>query len=815
MRRIIPFLAVLLLLSVIASGAQAQDPVRVTAVLTADRVAVGTPTTLRITVETRGAAPDEIREPHLSRDLDIAGVSDFSQTQFSMPGGRSRTTGRNIVIVARRPGVYRIPPVIVRVDGRAYETDPLDLVVTGSGSASGAAASAPASSTLHMRLQPDTVYVGQQVLLLTEATFGEDSRSRQSRPASFDPPAPSGFWIQDMPDPVGVSLRVRDGRTVETHVFRRALFPLSAGDFTLPPARLHYEVRRGFLLAPEPREIVSDSVRLVVLPLPQDGRPDGFSGAVGRLRLRASVSPDRVAAGDAAIVTVEIEGSGNVKALPEPRLPEIDAEVFAPTQESTTAVVGDDVRGVKRFRWVIVPHAEGPLVIPPVEYSVFDPELRQYVTLYTDSLRVQAYAVTGANAPPADTALRPLRTMSGRGSAEWARSPAFAVLQLVPLALLAFGGVIRRRRDAPPGPARHQRRIHAQLVHLARRSDADVLTDLDRLLSDAVSCLVEVPPGDPVARLQELGRDSAAVELAALRAELQRLRYAPGHDPAAAGRLVQRAERFVESIAPPRRRYPWLAVMLSAAAAAPLLVAQATHAADSGRPVPPAATTATTSSPAATSSTAGPPAARFAEAATLLESGDAAAAANQFLAYAREHPRDPYGWYNVGVAAYQAGDQGIAVWAWLRAVRLAPRDADIRHNLRLAGGADALKRLQPMDRLAVGERFAAAAAAWWLLVFAIAVRRARYRAALPLGALAVLLLLAVGGAALRETLRPTLVTPLGAGATLFAGPSPGDQRLGTLPLGALAEVRERRAEWFRVRHADGEGWVERPAVAAP
>jgi hypothetical protein len=709
--------------------------------------------------------------------------------------------------VARRPGVYRIPPVIVRVEGQTYETAALDLLVTDAGSGPPSGATTQATSTLHLRLEPDTVYVGQQVLLKAEATFGEDSRSRQSRPASFDPPAPSGFWIQEMPNPVAVSLRVRDGRTVESHVFRRALFPLNAGDFTLPPARLHYEVRRGFLLAPEPREIVSDSVRLIVLPLPQEGRPDNFSGAVGRLRIRATVSPDRIAAGDAAVVTVEIEGVGNVKALPEPRLPEIDADVSALTQESSTEVVGDDVGGVKRFRWIVVPHAEGTLVIPPLEYSVFDPELRQYVRLQTDSLRVQAYAVAGATAQPADTALRPVRAVPGRGSAEFARSPAFALLQAVPLALLAFAGVIRRRRDASPDLRGHRRRLRAELALLARRSDAGRLGDLERLLTEAVPCLTGAPAGDPVMRLRELDREGAARELAVIRAEIQRLRYAPDHDAAAAGRLVQRAARFVEGIAPLRRRHPWLAVLLATAAAALPLVAQdgpAMRTANHGQPVA-----------GVTDASASTRAARFAEAAALLDSGDAATAANRFLDYARAHPDDPHGWYNAGVAAYRAGDRGMAVWAWLRAARLAPRDADIQHNLGLAGGAEALARLRPVDRLAVGERLVVAAVAWWLLIIGVGMRRTRRGAALPLGTLAVALLVVMAGAALRESLRPTLVTPLRAGAGLYAGPSVGDQSLGALPVGALAEVRERRGEWLLVRHAGGDGWVERPAVAAP
>jgi hypothetical protein len=332
-----------------------QDPVRVSAALSAERINVGGTTTLQVTVETRGAAPEEIRLPSLSSDLEILGTSDYTQTQISVPGGRTRATRREIVIVARSEGVYRIPPVVVRVSGMIYRTAPLDLIVRGGGGASGPQRGM-SSTSLSVTLSEDTVYVGEQILLRAEATFAEEMRTRQSRPATFDPPAPTGFWIQDLPDPISVTLRVREGRTVETQTYRRAYFPLSAGRYRFPPARLHYEVRRGFLYAPETRELVSDSAAIIVLPVPAVGRPRSYVGAVGSLNLNAHIAPLRIRAGEAAVLTVDLDGFANVRALPAPRIPELaDVEIFPPTQESRGEVQQDRVGGSKRFRWMLVP----------------------------------------------------------------------------------------------------------------------------------------------------------------------------------------------------------------------------------------------------------------------------------------------------------------------------------------------------------------------------------------------------------------------------------------------------------------------------
>src|SRR5690606_2900661 len=135
----------------------------------------------------------------------------------------------------------------------------------------------------------------------------------------------------------------------------------------------------GFLFAPESHELATDSLRLVVLPLPEAGQPASFTGAVGRYSIKARIEPAEVPAGEAAALVVDVAGEGNIKGLPPPSLPELEGvRVFPPTEE--TEVQQDDarVRGVKRFTWVLIPEKPGRLQLPPVEYGYFDPEIRAY-----------------------------------------------------------------------------------------------------------------------------------------------------------------------------------------------------------------------------------------------------------------------------------------------------------------------------------------------------------------------------------------------------------------------------------------------------
>ena len=775
------------LLCALGIAAGLQEPVRVTASLTATRIGVGSSTTLQVNVETSGESPEEIRIPRLAVELETLGTSDFSQMQISVPGGRSRVTRRDLVIAARRPGIYRIPPIGVRVSGRMYYTNPLELVVEAGGApAPSAETSAGGLPRLTLWLQPDTVYVGEQVLLQADALFSDEMRLRQTRPASFDPPAPSGFWVQELPNPVTVSLRVLDGRTVEMQSFRRAYFPLSAGKFVFPPARLHYELRRGFLYAPESRQIESDSAPLIVRPLPDEDRPAGFRGAVGDFTLRAELAPRRVNLGDATTLVLELEGLGNIKALPEPQLPDLPGvEVYSPAQDSRVDVHNDRVSGIKRFRWVLVPERPGTVRIPPIEYSYFDPAERKYQVLRTDTIFIEAVpvAVTAAD----DTTMRPLHRAPRGARLGWANSPTFLLVQGVPLFAVLLLIMVRRRRTLPPTPKQLRARVLAELDALRRLyPDTVFLAELERVLLRGVRTVLGIDQA-PAAHLRRVGVAHIAERLDVLIAELQHLRYAPA-EPFERSALLREARAIINEVPLPTRRKTTTTAIVFYMIGASTLIIPRLHAG----------------------------ATDWQDGVAAFDAGAYIDAANQFYAHARAHPRDADAWYNHGLAAYRAGDPGRAVWAWLRALKLAPRSADIAHNLHIAGADGAAASVLPFDRLAPGERNLLAAIGWWLLLAAVTLRVVRRRHAWWLTTPALLCLLFALTATTADALRPVYVTPLRSGTDLLGAPNVRAESLGRFEPGAIARVRGRRVGYLLVAIDEvREAWVERGAVAAP
>ena len=68
----------------------------------------------------------------------------------------------------------------------------------------------------------------------------------------------------------------------------------------------------------------------------------------------------------------------------------------------------------------------------------------------------------------------------------------------------------------------------------------------------------------------------------------------------------------------------------------------------------------------------------------LYAQGKYAQALTMYEQILKNHPNDPYVYYNIGNCYFKMGSKGLAAANYYRAFRKAPRDGDIRHNLELA-----------------------------------------------------------------------------------------------------------------------------------
>jgi len=737
-------LAAGLALLVIAS----QDSVRVQATLATDRIAAGGSTILTITVETQGEAPDDVPVPVLPPGLNLGPISDYSQLQVSFPGGRRRVTRREIALVASAPGVYRVPSVAVTVAGRRYLTTALQLVVgTGQGSDRvGSGATPPVR--LRAWARPETAFVGEQVVYQMEAVFPEDLRLRQARAPSFAPPAATGFWTFDLPEPVTVSLRMVGADAVEVQDFRQVLFPLAEGTHVIPPAQLQYELRQGLANTPQVHTLATPPVTVNVRPLPPDP-PPGFAGAVGSYRLEARLSSPRAVAGGPLTLRVTVIGSGNLKTLPRPDLPSLEGTSVYPGSEPTRMSFAQDrVTGSKAFEWTLVPSAPGRVVVPAISYSWFDPATRSYHTARTAELAF----VVAPSAPGSgrDGGLRPIRTGSAGRGLGWALSPGFLLLQALPPVALLVGILVRRRRShpaAPPGAAE---------------------LDAAGLAPDPRACLEQVAAW--------LARQRAGPAVAELRDQVRHALYAPSPPTNAdCEQLLQAARRLArrDGTVP---SHAWPAALVVAAMLGP----------------------------------AAPVAERdFNQGVAAFQAADYRMAVRAFALHLEHSPGDHAAWYNLGNAWAALEQPGRATWAWLQALELAPRDHDARHNLGVLGSSEAARAFAPRVPVAPAEAALFAALVWWAGMgvgwLALTRRRRWQQGAFVTLAILLALALALLATHARRTERAIVLAP----TTMRSAPARRAEVLRPLAAGAPLVLLERRGEWVLVRSYDlREGWLE-------
>ena len=400
----------------------------------------------------------------------------------------------------------------------------------------------PAKIFLEAVVEPERPWVGQQAIYTVYLYTDVAVRSV----TVTDIPEFPGFWALPLERGDDVEQRVvtRDGRRMnEVKLMQRVAFARRAGALDIGPTEVAMAVverGRSFFSGPGLREMRrrSNPVTVRVKPLPEPA-PDGFQGAVGEMTLRAGIEPRDLSMGDAATLTLVLDGRGHLQGVPAPEIPPSDAyEIFPPQQQSHEEIRGDLVYGTRTWSYVLVPKQTGAVEIPPVKMPYFDPRRGQYRVAETEPLRLAVRGATQATQDSGRTVeLHPIRTSAlpdvgtgARGVWPVRRHGFFALPLFAALVLLAL-----RRKGLGPGSARAvQRKTLLAALSAAGAEDKprQVAAGIEEAWRDYLAGRWSVPRGTPSSQWSRImtthgaSRD-AAEELVALADDLHYLRYAP------------------------------------------------------------------------------------------------------------------------------------------------------------------------------------------------------------------------------------------------------------------------------------------------
>jgi tetratricopeptide (TPR) repeat protein len=533
----------------------------------------------------------------------------------------------------------------------------------------------------HAVLLPDTVYVGQQSTYQIGVFLNQDVRQRLRRNPEFVPPETRSLLVYDLPDAKGPLVGTIDGRQYEVHVFQRAFFALSPGNYDIPPSKLTYALPQSasFFSREESHTLRSELRTLVVLPVPTAGRPDDWGGAVGEWRARLRVDSALGRVGNPLVVTLRIEGQGNVTLLPRPKLTVEWGSLVAADERVDFDSTPSTLRGAKEFDWLLTPRMTGRQMVPPQRFSYFDPVARRFELATTAPISVTVAAGDPVAAdstplpvapPESASAPPPLSIRSSLGDASQ-RSPLRSTWFLVLMAIMPLpaliGVFVRRQRRTRRVPTHAERLVKAARAVTPSRDAATLRRMLhdalrDRLGFDAGLALAS---GSVVAALRHEG---VTVDTARRAETLLRLLDAAvfsGEANANAPEAPALAALYASIDTEARRAGAALAGRTARRVARALLVVACCGA------LPVLAWQGDVADKS------------WAAAQVAFASADYTRAERHFLDAARVHPDYANAWANAGTAAWMAADTARAVQGWQRAMRLRPLDREMRDRLAL------------------------------------------------------------------------------------------------------------------------------------
>jgi hypothetical protein len=178
----------------------------------------------------------------------------------------------------------------------------------------------------------------------------------------------------------------------------------------------------------------SSPVKINVKPLPVEGRPADFSGAVGDFQVTASVEDKNVVSNQPFTYKVRFEGRGNAKLIELPPFnPPEGLEQYDTQKDSKFFRTGTSY---KDFSIQLIPRREGEFTLPPLTVSIFDPRAKAYVQRTTEAVRV--IVAKGAGPAASDQMMKDGGGTAGGSTKEKVDAPPQLMVELKHPVTLSF-----------------------------------------------------------------------------------------------------------------------------------------------------------------------------------------------------------------------------------------------------------------------------------------------------------------------------------------------------------------------------------------
>lgn len=317
-------------------------------------------------------------------------------------GKRSFSKTYSYFLAPQSQGSFTIGQATIDIDGQTYKSLPVSVQITAAVDIpkDGNNAEYLASENVHLIAEVsnpnpflnEAITVTYKLYVSYEVNISNGWRE-------IDTPKYADFWSQNI-DNKG-NLKVYEGKYKGEdyrYVILRTtvLYPQKTGELNIEPLTLDIpiDVRSNkrdlfgrYLMKRVNKTISAGSRTIKVKPLPMEGKPDNFTGAVGSFNFSVTPSRTQLDANESLELKVAVSGSGNLKLfdLPSITLPN-SLEMYEPTREDNITTKTSGMSGTISENYTIVPQFKGTYPVRPISFSYFDPSTETYKTLSSEEI---------------------------------------------------------------------------------------------------------------------------------------------------------------------------------------------------------------------------------------------------------------------------------------------------------------------------------------------------------------------------------------------------------------------------------------------
>ena len=359
---------------------------------------------LRLTFSVNKQGVDDFKPPAF-KDFKLVG-GPMTSTNFSSVNGKMTfEQSYTYTLQPLRQGVLTIGVAQAKYDGKVIKSKPVKVTVTK-------AVEIPkdpndpryiAAQNIHLvsEISNTNPFVGESIAVVFKLYVDVNNVSvRNTR--EVESPAFNGFWNQNIEvNGLGAKDGKYQGKQVRYVIVKKTvLIPQKSGKLTIDPMEMEISAgvpigRRdlfGNMITRNTNYTVSTGRRTVnVKPLPLDGKPSDFSGAVGDFDFKVSSSKVNLKANESAQIKVEVSGKGNLKLIDLPSIETPNGlERYEPEHKERIRTNLNGLSGRVYDQYTVVPQYRGKYKIPPVSFSYFSLEDKTYKTITNEALVLNA-----------------------------------------------------------------------------------------------------------------------------------------------------------------------------------------------------------------------------------------------------------------------------------------------------------------------------------------------------------------------------------------------------------------------------------------